>query len=533
MKYKTMSVRRKTTGRHYFKLVVNVLTMVLLLTASAFSINLAKVFAASAYSLNFTTSGNHTLEVSDGHLKIDGQYIDLKNGDQTIGTASCTSATSCSIAVTDGASGKLNYNSADRFTLYINGNPHNMDTTFNSTTNIAVQDYENNNNNQPVFSGKVWFFWNCNGNFCKQKLTGLNPATFNESTGDLVYDTNYIPAHRISDNGNSPDVASLNKTGAYLWVWETPGDTTVAQNLTTWGDFQAYFKRVAPESDYDALKAYAIDPTGAQSGNNSLNTNGDRAFRATIYGDGYYGVTNASMPSDLTYYPSFWDKAFFNPAYDISGTSIDNPAVIQTYLLEPVITLESDISSSPIRNIEIADSTPASAVSITRDGGSFTITFNSNYYDHTIFKVTDYSEHTHYFMLGRITVDRDGNLFVPTTDDTEYEVYGTYTLENGTRLFLQLERNTPSDTSGGQNLDLRAYKLKAGDSGKVNYRPDSANAIKKVVFTVVKASENIADDKPSATYMDFYQGTLAGSGRGTGYVIGSNGQISFDTNLAK
>ena len=37
---------------------------------------ITKVFADEGYTLSFSTTAGHTMEIENGHLKIDGQYVE-------------------------------------------------------------------------------------------------------------------------------------------------------------------------------------------------------------------------------------------------------------------------------------------------------------------------------------------------------------------------------------------------------------------------------------------------------------------------
>ena len=65
--------------------------------------------------------------------------------------------------------------------------------------------------NADSFSGNVWFFWNCGGNFCSYKLTGLTAAD-EDSDGNFIYHTNYIEVSSVVDGTNTPDIATLNES---------------------------------------------------------------------------------------------------------------------------------------------------------------------------------------------------------------------------------------------------------------------------------------------------------------------------------
>lgn len=103
------------------------------------------VVATTSYTITFTASNGHTILNDGGHLKIDGQFVDLKDSsNNNIGEVNVTGTTG-SITVLDGTVGKLNYNSANLFTLY-NTNGHNeyvMDSEISSNVVFMIEDYSN------------------------------------------------------------------------------------------------------------------------------------------------------------------------------------------------------------------------------------------------------------------------------------------------------------------------------------------------------------------------------------------------------
>lgn len=104
------------------------------------------VLAKAGYILTFGATGNHTLENDHGHLKIDGQVVDLVDSEnQTIGELDVDGNTA-SITVGSEVAGYLNYDAKNMFTLY-NTNGHTAyeaNTQLNSDNVFLVEDYEEN-----------------------------------------------------------------------------------------------------------------------------------------------------------------------------------------------------------------------------------------------------------------------------------------------------------------------------------------------------------------------------------------------------
>ncbi len=101
------------------------------------------VHADDIYTISFSATDGHTMEKDNGHLKIDGQYVDFKSSNVSIGEVNCESSTSCQILVSDEYSGVLDYNADNKFTLYNTSGHVPYDySPINSNTVFMVEDAE-------------------------------------------------------------------------------------------------------------------------------------------------------------------------------------------------------------------------------------------------------------------------------------------------------------------------------------------------------------------------------------------------------
>ena len=133
----SMKKIKKTFPKMSKKMIALLIVFAMVLS---YFIPLSSVFAEDGYVIYFTTNDNHEMENDGGHLKIDGQYVDLRDeNDSTIGEVSCSNSKACTITVDNGTTGKLNFYSANKFTLYMQGHQFNMDHNFSANENIAVQ----------------------------------------------------------------------------------------------------------------------------------------------------------------------------------------------------------------------------------------------------------------------------------------------------------------------------------------------------------------------------------------------------------
>ena len=383
-----------------------------------------------------------------------------------------------------------------------------------------------------IFNNKAWFVWNCDGGLCRYQITDLESPDEDPTTGDLTYHTKYIRASDVKDVNDNTKVLDLNSVlaqaatatqnelSSYLFIFDdcimrsSGEDVNTCKKgidgISTWDGLRTWWD--AHITDYDSQREFAIDPTGASAGKNIISTNGDRNFRATIYDEtDYYGISNASSTADLTYYPSYWNTTFFNPAYDISETTLANPMIIQSYLLEPQVVLKNDDVSAPIESLTVAsEGVPDSAVTITKQGdNSYKIIFNSNYYDKVVFRVVSGGK-SYYVAIARTVVghdyERNPVLYVPTGDTNEYDIIATYYWADGTEKTFTLEQ--VNSETGGKGLEARIYTFKEADQGQVDFRPDR-NAPTGVTYISAKAGSTVSK----------YEGTLGGSNKGTYFTI--------------
>ncbi|MBQ6355420.1 hypothetical protein IJJ18_03370 [Candidatus Saccharibacteria bacterium] len=503
------------------------------------------------YTVSFTASGTHTLATAGAEgIQVDGSDVitltapgaSPMDPPEVIGTAACADTTHCSITVTDGPTGELMYNGANFAVKTTDecGIDVGPDYRINRDVALSVADPE-----ASLFTGKVWFFWNCDDGFCKQLITGITGTEDDEDpfTGQhhFTYHTKWVDQTTINDGGKTPSVATLSDDD-YRIIWEVPGNTPANDaSIDTWAKYTAWeeaqLAATGPvtctngegnsyqvDPSYDKLKQLRIDPTGASKGKSIISTNGDRAFRLTIYDPStYFGVTNASNPSDLEYWPDFWDEGMFNPAYDLSGTTAAAPQTMQAYLLGDTVTLRADEKSAPISGISIAsEGVSAAAVTISQSGANWNLKFNSNYYDKVVFKITAGGQ-DRYLQINRLNVlavtpdPYNGNTlgaraYIPTPNDGEFDVVATYYYASGSSKTTLLEKSGNAQ-GAGKNLKAQMYKVPA--SAGITMNGLGAGSPVGVSFTIVRAGSTPTN----------YKGTLAGSGRGVYYTFDRSGTI--------
>ena len=239
---------------------------------------LITVIALSSYTITFTATGTHTLENENGRLKIDGQYVELRNsGDQAIGEVN-VNGNSASITVSDGTVGQLNYYSANLFTLY-NTDGHTeytIGTEFSSNAVFMVEDYTNS---QPQ----------TNGGFDVQFL---------ENDGSVWY--KFGDGAEIELNATTQNIAITTGTMTIRTEDRTIGTALLFINGSQQGadvdDFKQGYTFSVSNTDQVHFEIQYIDEggSGGQGGNENRKTSGI----TVTAGNGTYG-DNKSYDADI------------------------------------------------------------------------------------------------------------------------------------------------------------------------------------------------------------------------------------------
>ncbi len=391
---------------------------------------------------------------------------------------------------------------------------HDPNTNVPVNLNFTIQPKGQNVEN---FDGQAYWVWTDNQDrICYHKFTNLQGLIADEPNR-REYAMNYINVNELTDqSGNNTN---------YVWGQE-PANWVLATDMEDEnGDIL---------SAEDLTKAYVfgdgmmdmgvqLDPTGAENGANSLCSNADRNFRATIIRDGYAAIKFSSSEDDYTYFPSFWDPTFFSSTVDVSGTTAENPAVYMTYLLEPTITFSNDQFTDVITNVEALNVNP-NALEIKGVDGIWTIKFNSNYYDNVVFKVTAGGK-DYFVKIGRIVINVHDNFGPNTVEDkliaelfyskdksyNDYDVVATVIYNDGTSenkilSASEIDFADPND----ENRAIDEYRLNGGKGLYSSQYIISVDRMKLVgaYFTVIKKGALTGDN---------YGGTFSGSGKGSYY----------------
>ena len=425
---------------------------------------------AEGYVITFTATGEHEMVNDGGHLKIDGQYVDLRNGDETIGEVTCTSTTACTITVSTNTTGNLNYNSANKFTLFMQGHEFNMDHNFNANENIAVQDYVSHQEpgvepgpDGPRFDGRAVVLWSCGSGdtgVCFHEFSVIDPehcdpenptdacnpeiGNFNDGNSTFFRDT-YVTADNKPNEHFDVNAKyrawyltdEFNRwQGLYELATGNPVDWNTLEPEIIMGEPNQHVDQIVAAlgaSNYDCgeqseescVNEYAakergeiwthkLQPVGEPTEANAYVSYGDRNFKVVIYNSEYRGITTTADFGGLHYYPASWADPFLRTdQYDVSATNENNPKYLESILLENTINIDVlPYNNYELTKIEALD-IPVDAVTITKvNSRKFQVEFSSNFYDHVVFKLTDTNGDESYVQIKRYTIDawiRDGN----------------------------------------------------------------------------------------------------------------------------
>jgi len=417
---------------------------VILAMLLGYMVPLTKIFASDEYVLAFTVSGDHTMVASGNSLAIDGQYLEIKNGDnENIGTVACTDATHCTITVSSGQTGYFNFNSANKFTLFIQG--HEVDPGYgvSANENVAVQDYVElepgvePGEDEPNFDGKAYVVWSCGNGTCYHYFDDIpnfddGNSTFYKNTDVKADNDNsisfnvkatykdwilkedferWVEAYKEKYNVNEinwanvdPDLIIGNPPDMRQWEDAAINAGVCTRENTPQDDFERCVDGYMAEHS-DALPFVKLQPVGEPSDNNAYVSYGDRNFKVVIYNDDFKGIAMGNL-DELNYYPATWTNPFLvRDQFDISGTTKDNPTLMDSILLESTVIIKPlNYNSFKIASMEALD-VPEDAVEIRKDGEEFKLIFSSNFYDNVEFKVTDTDGEVSYIQVKRYTID--------------------------------------------------------------------------------------------------------------------------------
>ena len=193
---------------------------------------------------------------------------------------------------------------------------------------------------------------------------------------------------------------------------------------------------------------------------------GDRQFKVIIYNNDYKALSIGSL-EDLKYYPGEWSNQLTRQdSYDISDTTKEKPAEINTIILEDKVNLKGlNYNGLEVKSMEPLD-VPSDAVTVTKNNdGSFKLVFASNFYDNVVFKVTDTNNKVYFIKVNRIALN--GKLehkgenkiliksefsFDNKTKYSDYIISATILYKDGTRKIVEMKNSKYVDDGLGNSV---------------------------------------------------------------------------------
>ena len=303
------------------------------------------------------------------------------NEDLTVTSINCNGTnTVCTVVVSVEAGDGIDVQVGGDSGFVFDGNTENI--VQNSTITAVMRQPE-----QGPFDGKTYLFWSCGTGTCYHYFDNM----------PVVNSGEFINANEITDDNDHSKVFDVHAEYKAFSSKTRFEEYATQHNITNWSTVNT--------ADLIGPDGVDYQPVNEPYSNNAYVSYADRNFKAIVYNDAYRGVTIGSLEG-LTYYPSAWQNQLTRTdSIDISGTSAENPAEIDTVLLESKINIAPvDINGLNIASIE-ALGVPANAVTITKkNDGSFDFTFASRFYSHVVFKITDEGGNSYYLRINRQTI---------------------------------------------------------------------------------------------------------------------------------
>ena len=541
------------------------------------------VLADTAFTITFNVEDttNYSIKNDNGFgVDIVGnehrQMIDFMVGEanetgQT--TINCSNNT-CTVAVPDTLSSGVwvRYNDGV-FDLTIGDNKYNSGTVISSNTTLTVKAPSGGSNtgNDPGqgFDGHAYVLWGCKDHegICMKHYTDIQntgensnfikASTIVDTRTNEVFDINnqyrawstdakfdeWVRLYKMYkgiDSINWAEVDAKDMIGDPEDVRPYEDKYATACNKPTdpmapgseWDAFERCVNEKAITEDHKFLARAQLQPVGEPQEKNAYVSYGDRNFKAVIYNDDYKGISIGSL-NDLHYYPSSWANPFLRrDQFDISGTTKDKPATINAILLESTINIKVlNYNGFSIETLEALD-VSEKAVEVSKDGTEWKIKFNSNFYDHVVFKATDSNNKVSYFQVKRTTVDpwiRHGEnnkpiiiadfYFDRTKSYSDYDLTAKIIYKDGSEKMVKLAAVKRID----DGLNNITHEYEVDEEVPVDeFRPDDhGRGLKHSAFEY--ELEEGEDQKIKTFYVYIenkgstdktYAGTVAGSGKG-------------------
>ena len=427
--------------------------------------------------------------------------------------------------------------------------------TITQNTTLTISERQQ----QPGFDGRVLLIWQCGEETCKHEFNLENPQQMtyvldstikDDADPQLVFDLKkalngesnaayvlpsdleeweaiYTQTHANYDFRTVDTDLLLN--GRMREIEEEYEQNGTCQHTGNPGEFEQCIDQHAHPTIVDRGLSSRLS-NGQEMGANSHIAYGDNNFKITVYTDDYVGLKE----DESTYnYRRERFETMYSESKDISGTTKENPYVLDTLLIEgKAIISSNNINGVEFKEVKALD-VPEGAIEITKiENGKFKIEFNSNFFDRTVFEITDTNNQKYYVRIVRSILDisvHNGNtvinknntyvevdlLFDDQQSWDEYEVNATIVFNDGTYKKQTLTNLKAIDKGGanvfyteeidfGEHLKTAAFGLDL--DGDEHY----FESIEGIYINVRK----------SGSTEENYAGTYAGNGRGL-FITGS------------
>ncbi|WP_027437984.1 hypothetical protein [Lachnospira multipara] len=350
---------------------------------------------------------------------------------------------------------------------------------FNQKSNQPDPQNNDEPNTHSSFDGTVYLVWQADNQIYYHKF--VLPA--NDPTKE-----NKIPINTVTaDNDNN---VTFKIGNPYEFCYKEVEGLINTPNLEGTGQLE-----------WLRENNYTIDPCGANCTSNSISTNGDRAFRLTIYNNDYQSFTLEA--NGTTYKTNADDPILTNNNMDLSDTTANKPAEMNAFLLNDTITITPDSlgSNCTISSIN-ALNVPNTDAIVINDSGK--IKFKSNYYNNVTFKIVTNDSKEYFVKINRYnTLISDSlvhgisnsnkiyaNIYYDTAlnpDNLEVRVKVVY--KNGSTEIKNADLSDTTYLPNGEEEDGTSTTKYCTNLKMSTFYISSSN-VADAYFTVIKKSDN-------------------------------------------
>ena len=380
---------------------------------------------------------------------------------------------------------------------------------------LKIEEQTNNNQNND-FDGNATLVWSCGNKVCYKKMTGLSNDTTYVAASTVISETDNATAFNV--NANKKFFALTSKFDNY-----------VTTNNPNWNTLD--INTLIGEDGID------LPPVPTPTVDHAYVSYGDRNFKVYIYDSEFKAISRGKI-EDLSYYPGAWaDGLLTQDLYTISGTTKENPVVINNVILDPTVLIDSEAFNTVIKSIKPLD-VPNGAVTVKLVDSKYKIDFQSRYYDRVVFELTDTSNNKYYFMINRIAAqakidhDNSGNEFIFSSvyfdrndSYTDYIVTAKIEYKDGTTKTVEMTNaNYVDDGLGNTIQDVK--EVDSENPPRQDWTKGKGIKIASFKYNLsVHEKESI---KNAYVFVEFkgstkdnYAGALSGSGNGNEVHLGN------------